>query len=216
MNLEQRAKVHAALGDPVRLRIAEELAVSDRSPAWLAQEVGVPSNLLAHHVNTLVDAAVVRRSRSEADGRRTYVSLTELGRATVGSQPLTARRVLFVCTHNSARSQFAQALWRGCSDVPAASAGTEPARRIHPKAVSVASSHGVRLQGQPELLSDDDFDGALVISVCDNADQMLDHEHLHWSVPDPARDDRVADFRSAYDLIESRIGTLADLVKEPS
>ena len=216
MNLEQRARVHAALGDPVRLRIAEELAVSDRSPAWLAAELGVGSNLLAHHVNTLVDAAVVRRSRSEADGRRTYVSLTQLGRATVGPRPLTARRVLFVCTHNSARSQFAQALWRGCSDVPAASAGTAPARRIHPKAVSVASSHGVRLRGRPSLLSDDDFDGALVISVCDNADQMLDHEHLHWSVPDPARDDRVADFRSAYDLIESRIGTLADLVKEPS
>lgn len=216
MNLEQRAKVHAALGDPVRLRIAEELAVSDRSPAWLAQEVGVPSNLLAHHVNTLVDAAVVRRSRSEADGRRTYVSLTELGRATVGPQPLTARRVLFVCTHNSARSQFAQALWRGCSDVPAASAGTEPARRIHPKAVSVAKAHGVLLEGQPSHLTGGDLDDALVISVCDNADETLDREHLHWSVPDPARDDRVADFRTAYDLIESRVGILAQYMKEPA
>lgn len=216
MNLEQRARVHAALGDPVRLRIAEELAVSDRSPAWLAVELGVPSNLLAHHVNTLVDAAVVHRGRSEADGRRTYLSLTELGRAAVSPSAVTARRVLFVCTHNSARSQFAQALWRRCSDVPAASAGTDPASRIHPKAVSVARAHGVLLEGQPSQLTKGDLDDALVISVCDNADETLDRDHLHWSVPDPARADRVADFRRAYDLIESRVGRLASYMKEQS
>lgn len=206
--------MHAALGDPARLWIADELLVSDRSPAWLAAELAMRSNLLAHHVKALVDAGVVRRLPSEADRRRTYLSLTEVGRAALGAPSLSAQKVLFVCTHNSARSQFAQALWRERSDVPASSAGTDPAARIHPKAVSVAAAHGVELAGQPSALTEDDLTEALVVSVCDNADESLGTDHLHWSVPDPAIAGRVADFRTAYDLIESRITTLAAYVQE--
>lgn len=198
----------------MRLQIADELLMSDRSPAWLADKFGIRSNLLAHHVNLMVAAGLVTRHASEADGRRTYLSLTPIGRAALGGAQIPAHKILFVCTHNSARSQFAQALWRDRSDLPVASAGTEPAERIHPTAVAVAASHGVELTGAPAALRNEDLEGALVVSVCDNADESLAGEHLHWSVPDPARTGRRADFRAAYTEIEQRVSTLANYVKE--
>ena len=54
-------------------------------------------------------------------------------------------RVLFVCTRNSARSQLAAAAWARRSGIPAASAGTEPADRVHPRAVRVARRHGLAI-----------------------------------------------------------------------
>jgi protein-tyrosine-phosphatase len=55
--------------------------------------------------------------------------------------PLVARCVLFVCTHNAARSQLAAALWRRRTDRDALGAGTDPADRVHPYAVAVAADH---------------------------------------------------------------------------
>ena len=55
-SIEQRAEVFAALGDPVRLRIVEQLATSDGLPSDLARDLGIGSNLLAHHLNVLVGA----------------------------------------------------------------------------------------------------------------------------------------------------------------
>ncbi|MDQ4112358.1 MAG: winged helix-turn-helix domain-containing protein, partial [Actinomycetota bacterium] len=57
--LVRRAKMHAALGDPVRLRIVDSLQISDASPTELAGMLNVSSNLFAHHVQTLVSAGVV-------------------------------------------------------------------------------------------------------------------------------------------------------------
>ena len=63
-------------------------------------------------------------------------------------------RVVFVCTHNSARSQLATALWAQRSMVPVASAGTRPAARVHPRAVRVATpprTEDQRRQDRPRL-----------------------------------------------------------------
>ena len=65
--------MHAALGDPTRLAVVDALVAGDRSPHELAETLGLPSNLLAHHLRVLQDAGVVARPRSEADRRRTYV-----------------------------------------------------------------------------------------------------------------------------------------------
>ena len=73
--MEQRAAVHAALGEPSRLAIVDHLAASDRSPQDLQEAVGVPSNLLAHHLDVLEAAGLIERSRSSGDGRRRYVHL---------------------------------------------------------------------------------------------------------------------------------------------
>ncbi|MGZ5354378.1 MAG: ArsR/SmtB family transcription factor, partial [Actinomycetota bacterium] len=57
--LVHRAAVHAALADPSRLRIVDELAMSDRSPSELGAALGIGSNLLAHHVRVLEETGLV-------------------------------------------------------------------------------------------------------------------------------------------------------------
>ena len=121
--------MHAALADRARLRIVDLLAVGDLSPSEVGAELGLPSNLLAHHLRVLEDAGLLVRHRSEGDRRRSYLSLTPQGRGLdpgAGAHPPTFRRVLFVCTANTARSHLAAALWRRCSAVDAVSAGTHP------------------------------------------------------------------------------------------
>ena len=102
--------------------------------------LAMPSNLLAHHLRVpggcragheaplrgrpppQLPAARPRRARRSRQARRRQA----------------ARRVLFVCTANSARSHLAAALWRQASRLPAASAGTHPADAIDPGAIDAA------------------------------------------------------------------------------
>ncbi len=217
MNLERlsdRAAVHAALGEPIRLAVAEALTESDRTPASLAAQLAIGSNLLAHHLNILDAAGVLVRLPSEADRRRVYLQLTEVGREAVRGHGVPAQRVLFVCTHNSARSQFAEVLWRRRSAVPVSSAGTRPADRVHPKAARVAGRRGFPIvMAEPAEYKDAMAVGALVVTVCDQADEQLQSRaHLHWSVPDPARADRIAAFNAAFDQIAERVDRLAEVV----
>src|SRR5262245_61277213 len=116
-----RARVHAALGEPARLAIVDALALGDASPGEVGRALGLPTNLLAHHLNVLAEAGVIERSRSEGDRRRTYLRLRPQALTTLLPAPVQpAPRVVFVCTHNSARSQLAAALWATRSPVPAA------------------------------------------------------------------------------------------------
>ena len=121
---ERRAAVYAALGDPARLAVVDTLLLGDRSPGELGEALGMPSNLLAHHLRLLEQVGLIERGRSEADRRRSYVRLTPSALPTAPVAALAAPRVVFVCTHNSARSQLASALWARRSPVPVASAGT--------------------------------------------------------------------------------------------
>jgi len=117
MNIEkndrsERAAKHAALGDPTRLEIVDLLTLGDLSPTELQQRLGISSNLLAHHLGLLEREGIVGRRRSDADRRRSYVRLVPHGLE--GLAPTSAaspRRVVFVCTANSARSQLAEAIW---------------------------------------------------------------------------------------------------------
>jgi len=103
----------------------------------------MPSNLLAHHLRVLEAAGLLTRTRSEGDRRRSYLRLQLETLDRLLPPPIaTTPRVVFVCTANSARSQLAVALWQRASQVPAASAGTHPAARIHPGAVAAAARHG--------------------------------------------------------------------------
>jgi ArsR family transcriptional regulator, arsenate/arsenite/antimonite-responsive transcriptional repressor / arsenate reductase (thioredoxin) len=214
--LTNRSKVHAALGDPARLAVVDGLVVSDASPGEIAATMNLPSNLVAHHLKVLQEAGLIARVRSEGDRRRTYIRLIPetLAHLNVPS-PRRIPRVMFVCTHNSARSQLAAALWAGRSRVPAASAGTQPARRIHPRTVRVARRHGLKLLGGTtadvtDVLNGDD----LVVAVCDYAHEQLprDAERLHWSIPDPAPVDSDAAFEAAYHDLTGRIDRLVPLL----
>ncbi|HEU4423327.1 MAG TPA: MarR family transcriptional regulator [Pilimelia sp.] len=213
-SLEERARVHAALGEPARLSIVDTLMLGDASPGELGQALGMPTNLLAHHLKVLQDCGLIVRNRSESDRRRTYLRLVPGVLAGLMPPPvLTVPRVVFVCIHNSARSQLAAALWGRRSRVPAASAGTEPASRVHTRAVRVARRHGLTLEhARPLHVADVVRGDDLVVAVCDNAHEHLGVQparRLHWSVPDPAAADTDKAFEAAYTDLSARIDRLA-------
>ena len=221
MNIEAaddfRARVakHAALADPARLRIVDLLTLGDFSPTELQAKLGMPSNLLSHHLRALELAGLATRRRSEADRRRSYIRLA--AGALEGLVPGAehgARRVLFVCTRNSARSQLAAALWQQVSEIPSTSAGTHPADRIAAGTIEVARRHGVDLADlPPRRLDQVAATGDFVVTVCDNAHEELPGlGGVHWSVPDPLRLDTEAAFEKAFADIAHRISDLAPRV----
>jgi protein-tyrosine-phosphatase len=214
MDIVERARIHASLGDPARLRIVDELAMSDRTFQELASAAGLPGNAAAHHLDVLEAAGLIERRVSEGDRRRRYVTLRP--DRLEGLVSFTARRprvVLFVCTHNSARSQFAAALWRSRTGGAADSAGTMPAARVHPKAVRVAAELGLDLAlASPKGYDDVTEEPELVVSVCDRAREAglpFDAPSLHWSVPDPVAVGTVDAFRSAFADLNGRVERLA-------
>ena len=211
-DLERRAAVHAALADPARLHITDVLADGDASPSELAAKLAMPSNLLAHHLQVLQGAGLVTRRRSEGDRRRTYLRLVP-GALDIpaGGPARAARRVLFVCTANSARSHLAAALWRRSSKVPTASAGTHPADAIDPGAINAAGRHNLPLPRlRPRHIDLVREDGDLVITVCDLAYEELGGlAVVHWSVPDPVPAGDPASFDAALAEIADRVRRLA-------
>lgn len=131
-------------------------------------------------------------------------------------------RALFLCTHNSARSQMAEGLLRHLAGerFEAASAGTE-ATSVRPEAVSVMAEAGIDISGQ-ESKTLDRYLGepfGYVITVCDAANEACPFfpgapERLHWSLPDPSavagtEEERLTAFRSVRDrlllLIEAEL-----------
>jgi protein-tyrosine-phosphatase/DNA-binding transcriptional ArsR family regulator len=208
----RRAAVHAALSDPARLTIVDVLTIGDASPSELAVLLDMPSNLLAHHLKVLEGEGIVARTRSEGDRRRTYLRLVPGSlNGVLPGVVRSAHRVLFVCTANSARSHLAAALWRRTSAVPAVSAGTHPADRIDPGAISTAERHGLPLRRlRPRRISEIRADGDFIVTVCDSAHEELgDIADVHWSVPDPvgARGDTA--FDAAFDELTRRVDNLA-------
>lgn len=212
---QARVAKHAALADPARLRIVDLLTLGDFSPTELQAELGMPSNLLSHHLRTLEEAGLTTRHRSEADRRRSYIRLA--GGALEGLVPGArhgARRVLFVCTRNSARSQLATALWQRASEIPSTSAGTHPADRIARGAIEVARRHGVDIADlPPRQLEQVAGEGDFIVTVCDNAhEELTGLGGVHWSVPDPLRLGTDEAFEKAFSDIAHRVDDLAPRV----
>ncbi|MBI3626154.1 MAG: arsenate reductase ArsC [Candidatus Rokubacteria bacterium] len=108
---------------------------------------------------------------------------------------MTRKKVLFLCTGNSARSQMAEAFARayGKEKVAAFSAGLEP-KRLHPVAVEVMREKGIDVSRQESKAFSEDLARRMdyVITVCGNAEEhcpMLPPgvRRLHWPLEDPAR-----------------------------
>jgi protein-tyrosine-phosphatase/DNA-binding transcriptional ArsR family regulator len=220
MNLAQRSAVHAALGDRHRLAMVDALSLGDRTFQELAQGSGVPGNLAAHHLDVLEAAGLIERRVSDGDHRRRYISLrVERLEGLLPRPAMTAGPVLFICTHNSARSQFAAARWQQRTGLPADSAGGEPADRVHPKAVTAARTFGLDLgaavpKGYEAVQRSPD----LLISVCDRAHEAgapFAAPSAHWSIPDPVREGTSRAFRSAFASIAERIEQLAASIDPP-
>src|SRR4051812_12219299 len=127
-------------------------------------------------------------------------------------------RVLFLCTHNSARSQMAEGLLRqlGGDRFEAASAGTE-ATQVRPLAIQSMAELGIDISGQESKTLDrflrQPFDE--VIALCDEADAacpyfpMASHR-AHWPFPDPSKatgsgEEQLQVYRDVRDAIRQRI-----------
>ncbi|HEY2093965.1 MAG TPA: arsenate reductase ArsC [Thermoanaerobaculia bacterium] len=128
------------------------------------------------------------------------------------------KRVLFLCTHNSARSQMAEGLLREMAgdQFEAFSAGTE-ATRVHPLAIAAMRDIGVDISSQRSKtlgeLAGQHFD--YVITVCDRANETCPlfpngTQRIHWSFDDPSKatgtdEERLSAFRSVRDGIQQRL-----------
>ncbi len=208
--------MHAAMADPIRLAIVDELGVSDRSPTELGRSLGITSNLLAHHLRVLEQQAVVERRRSIGDGRRAYLHLrVDRLEGTIVRPHYLAESMVFVCTRNSARSQLAAAMWnRTGPSVRAESAGTHPNGRVHPGAIRVGRERGLDLTGAvPRLLGPVSASEQLIVTVCDQArEELTDRVAFHWSVRDPVVIDTHDAFTAAADEISWRVERLREAV----
>ena len=127
------------------------------------------------------------------------------------------RRVLFLCTHNSARSQMAEAFLNtlGEGRFQAFSAGTR-ARGLHPFSIQAMGEVGIDISLQQSKTLDDFVDQPfdLVITVCDEANEACPYfanakERRHWSFEDPSAvagdDARYAAFVAVRDAIRERV-----------
>ena len=126
------------------------------------------------------------------------------------------RKLLFLCTGNSCRSQMAEALVnaRLGDEWEAVSAGTKPAGYVHPKALAALQEIGIRHEGRSKTA--DEFREVpfdLVVTVCDSAAEecplwLGKGKRTHHSFPDPALTDNMDDFRTVRDDIEREITQL--------
>jgi arsenate reductase (thioredoxin) len=138
------------------------------------------------------------------------------------TQPM---RVLFLCTHNSSRSQMAEGLLRarGGAAYEVFSAGTQP-RVVHPLAIKVMREIGIDISDHQaksleEFREQPPMD--LVVTVCYEAAEACPYfpnarHQVHWGFPDPSRvegseEERLAAFRHIRDLIAARLNLFLGL-----
>lgn len=143
---------------------------------------------------------------------------------TMGAAPPV--RVLFLCTHNSARSQMAEALLRhhGKDRFEVFSAGTEQTR-VHPLAIAAMADIGIDISSQRskhlEEYLGQDFE--YVITVCDSANESCpvfpgDPQRIHWSFSDPSAAtgsdaERLRAFERVRDQINMRLRTWVQIFR---
>lgn len=224
------------LAHDVRWGLLQALTVGDLRVQELSTWVNEPMNLVSYHLKKLRQDDLVTMRRSEADGRDLYYSL-DVGKlralyeaagyalhpAISTSIPPNASlaairpiRVLFVCTHNSARSQMAEALLRhkGETNVEVFSAGNNPTE-IHPNTIQTMGKFGIPFVGHYtkslEPFAGQAFD--YVITVCDLAREtcptFAGGKQLHWGFADPVKitdeSKRQAAFEQIAKDLDSRI-----------
>jgi len=206
------------LAHDLRWKIVALLAHSDYNGQEFIHLLGQPQNLVSYHLRKLHEQHLVTEHRSTADERSIYYSLDldrvrslyqQAGTAlhpALGvceeppSRPLAQpaqppRRVLFLCTENSARSQMAEALLRHQSSgrIKAYSAGSQPTS-VHPLARQVLEARGIETAAlrakSVEEFAGQSFDA--IVTVCDRVREACppfpgDPACVHWSLADPVK-----------------------------
>lgn len=137
------------------------------------------------------------------------------------------KRVMFLCTANSCRSQMAEGFARemGKGVLVAYSAGAMAAG-VHPRAITVMREAGIDITGQRSKKVDEALLGSMdiVVTLCADADLTCPHtpssiRRLHWPIHDPvgtigSEEEIMAAFRKARDEMRSKIEKLVEEIKQ--
>lgn len=224
------------LGHDLRWQMVRALARGDCRVGDLSSALAQPANVLSYHMGQLRAAALVRERRSDADGRDCYyqldlVCLREqmrvaglalhpalLGESARAAGSARQQQVLFLCTHNSARSQMAEALLRARAGFGACSAGSQPAE-LHPAAQRALERAGLSTAGL-RAKHHSEFAGQLfdyVVTVCDRVREQCPSfaggvRYLHWSIADPAAQGDDQAFDRTLRELAARIANFAAMV----
>lgn len=220
------------LANDLRWSLLKALTISDFQVNELVAQLQQPMNLVSYHLKKMRADALVTTRRSEADGRDVYYSLDlnrlrqmylEAGAAlhpALGlNLPLTDvsrlknQRILFVCTHNSARSQMAEGMLRHLSQgsLDVLSAGSHPTV-VHPDAIRAMAEFGIDIRQQRARslneVTGQPFD--YVITVCDKAREVCptfpgSGTPLHWGFPDPVMIQDDHERRAVFDRTARRL-----------
>jgi ArsR family transcriptional regulator, arsenate/arsenite/antimonite-responsive transcriptional repressor / arsenate reductase (thioredoxin) len=255
MEITRAIHAFATLGHPGRLsvfRLLMRFAPHGVRPTEMAENLGVKQNTLSNHLADLTAAGLVQVERQ---GRSLYYSVDlaategligylalDVGRARPDllpsldaagedsrSMPFQGYNVLFICSGNSARSIFAEALLRdlGGAKFNAFSAGTRPNSTLNPFALEILRRNGHDISAlRSKTLSEFQKPGApvmdFVFTVCDTAaaeecppwsGQPITG---HWGLPDPVKAtgtdaERALVFAQTYAALRSRIAAFVEL-----
>jgi protein-tyrosine-phosphatase len=207
------------LAHEIRWKILVLLGRSDYCVQEIVRQLEQPQNLVSYHLRRLYDQNLVTERRSSADGRDIYYSLdinmlrtlyfaaadslnpvlntndVDIAlQEAVSHLPSKKVRVLFLCTHNSARSQMAEGILRHLSGgrIEGFSAGSQPTD-LHPLALKVMAKMGIDISQQRSKHLDEFLDQSFdyIVTVCDSVRETCptfpsDPECVHWSFIDPA------------------------------
>ena len=248
MDLTRASLAFATLGHPGRLavlRLLMRFAPQGVRPTEIANALGLKKNTLSHHLADLVAAGLVQVTRQ---GRSLFYAVDlDTSEALIGYLVLDIGRarpdllaplippakdptmrdtdfdVLFICSGNSARSIFAEALLRdlGQGKFQAFSAGTRPGTALNPMAIDVLQRNGHDVSTlRSKHISEFQAPGAIVMdfvfTVCDTAaaeecppwpGQPITG---HWGLPDPVKAtgteaERALVFAQTYAALRRRI-----------
>lgn len=222
-------------------------------PTEIAEALDLKQNTLSHHLSDLERAGLIRATRA---GRSLFysVDLERAGQLVTflvddccrGRPEICAHlpgrdmfshtgqetrmfNVLFICTSNSARSIFAEALLNdlGQGRFHAFSAGTTPRGEPHPRALALLTRAGFATEGlRSKDLSGFEGEGApvmdFVFTVCDRAASeecppWPGHPlTAHWGIPDPVKEtgteaEQALAFVTAFDALRRRIAAFVAL-----
>lgn len=243
------AQTLAILGHPGRLSVFRLLmrhAPQGVRPTEMAQSLGMKPNTLSHHLADLEQAGLIRVER---DGRSLFYSVDldgtgailgylitdccrgrpDLYGLSVAQKTPQRFNVLFICSGNSARSIFAEALLNAASPTRfhAFSAGTRPGTRLNPFAVEVLARAGLDISGLrskhvSEFHTADAPQMDFVFTVCDAAASEEcapwpgQPMTAHWGVADPAKAtgtdaEKALAFATAFAELNRRITAFAAL-----
>lgn len=237
-------EIHKLLSNDVRWKILTLLAKSDLRVQEITAQLHLPQNLVSYHLQKLNKHGLIQEHHSIADGREIFYGIhlshirellqsarLELHPGLVDGPelPITLPplRVLFLCTHNSARSQMAEGFLREKSrqQFQAFSAGIDPSG-INPNTIQAMLEHQIDISSQRSKHLDeflhDPFD--YIITVCDRARELCptfpdQPIRIHWSIADPAEqagsnENPLPAFRVTAAELEERVDYFITQIKQ--